>query len=651
MQNRIGIYICECGPNIKDAMDLDDLVMFSRRLENVVLVKTYGVLCAEDGKMLMANDIRAHHLSRIVVAACSPKEHEKTFEEVLRNAGLNPCLLQMANIREQCSWIIKDKALCTDKAKEMIRAAVERVVYHEPLETREIECQPDVLVVGAGITGISAALTLSQKNRKVYLVEKLPFIGGKAARYEEVFPHMECASCLFDPIFDEVIHDERIEVLTLSQVEDVSGFYGNFLIKIRQFARFVDMKSCIGCGACLEVCPVNVKNEYNEGLDLRKAIYIPFAGILPNVPAIDKNHCIHFNGNECSACQQVCPFESIILDEADQLKEINVGAIVLATGFELFDPKRAPQYGYSNIDNVYTSLEFERLLSSNGPTGGKIVLNNGQPPQKIALVHCVGSRTGKFNKYCSGLCCSYSLKFAHLIRRHLPDVSIAELYTDFCLPGKEAQHFLKKLTGVEFHCMKAPDLIEINERKGEIVITYTNGIGETETVISDMVVLACALQGSGDARDLVKLFGLSHDESMFFNESNTKLAPLSTHTDGIYIAGCAQTPSDIQESVIQGKAAAGQILSRLIPGEKLTLEVKTATVDETLCSGCSLCIALCPYKAISKTQNEKQITINEALCRGCGSCAVVCPSAAIKSRHFTDEQINAEIKGIVHASI
>ena len=651
MSERIGVFICECGPNIKDAIEIDEIVNFTKGMEDVVLVKPFGLLCSDKGKELIKKDIREYTLTRVVIAGCSPKEHETTFKKVLEESGLNSFLMQIANIREQCAWVIKDKALATQKAKAMIAGSVKRVVFHEPLEIKEIECNPDVLVVGAGVAGISAALTLTQKNRKIYLVERLPCIGGKVALYEEVFPNLECASCMLDPLFDEVLHHDHIELFPLSEVQEVLGYYGNFIAKIMKKARFVDIKTCIGCGECLEVCPVKVKNEYNEGLNDRKAIYIPYPGALPHVAVIDKEHCLHFQGKDCDACRRACPFDSIHYEETDQVQELRVGAIVLATGFEIFDSKMAPQYGYGKIENVYTSLEFERLSNSTGPTEGKISLKNSQPPRKIALVHCVGSRTRKYNEYCSGICCMYLLKFAHLLKKKLPDVSIAEFYSDFCLPGKEAQKFFDKLAeekGIKFHRMKNPDSLTISEKNGKILIKYLDISGKSMKVTSDMVVLAPAVKGARDAQDIAEIFHIPHDGDRFFIEEHAKLAPVSTTTKGIFIAGCAQGPKDIQSSVAQGKAAAGAILSRLMIGEKLALEATTAVINEDLCSGCKMCMGLCPYKAITYDDKEKRANINEVLCTGCGVCVSVCPSGAIKSKHFTDEQLYAEIEGLVH---
>ncbi|MGB9497765.1 MAG: 4Fe-4S binding protein [Dissulfuribacterales bacterium] len=650
MAERIGVFVCECGPNIKDAMDIDEVVKFAQGLENVVLARPFGLLCSEEGKELVKKEIKEHDLTRVVIAACSPKEHEATFREILMNAGLNPFLLQIANIREQCAWVIKDKSLATDKAKAIINAAVRRVVHHEPLEIKELECQTDVLVIGAGVAGISAALTLAQKNRKIYLVEKLPCLGGKVALYEDLFPTLECASCMLDPVLDEVLHNGQIEVLTFSEVQEVLGFYGNFVVKVRKKARFVDIGTCIGCGVCLEVCPVKVRNEYNEGLDERRAIYIPYTGALPNVPVIDKGHCLRWQAEACNACQEVCPFGCINYEETDQVQELKVGAIVLATGFDIFDPRRAPRYGYGKIEDVYTSLEFERLVNSTGPTQGEILLKNGKPPKKIALVHCVGSRTSVFNEHCSGLCCMYLLKFAHQAMQKLPDVSVVELYSDLCLPGKESQAFFNRVSsknGLELLRMKDPNSIRIVEENGKISIKYIDVHGHSNSVTPDMVVLAPAIEGARDAQVLSEVLDISRDRAGFFIEKHTNIAPVSTLREGVFVAGCAQGPKDIQGSFAQGQAAAGRILSHLIPGEKLALEAMTAEVDESLCSGCKICISLCPYKAITYDDVERHVTINEILCKACGVCSAACPSGAVKAKHFTDTAISAEIKGLV----
>jgi heterodisulfide reductase subunit A len=661
MLERIGIYVCECGPNIRDAIDIEELVRFASDLENVVVARAFRLLCSDDGRELITKDIRKRQLNRVVIAACSPKEHEITFRKALQEAGLNPYLLQIANIREQCAWVINDRILATDKAKAMIKAAAKRVIYHSPIKRKEIECVPDVLVVGAGIAGISAALTLSQKSRKVYLVEKSPCIGGKVARYEEIFPSLECASCILGPKLDEVLYNENIELFTCSEVQEVLGSYGNFTVKVNQKAKYVHSKACLGCGACFEVCPVTVKNEFNEDLDERKAIYIPYAGALPNVAVIDRENCIRFStkggsadryGNkatECDACRKACPFQAIDYKETDQIRELKVGAIVVATGFDVFDPRMAPQYGYGKSDNVCTALEFERILSSTGPTGGQILLKNGEVPKSVALIHCVGSKTKGYNEYCSGICCMCSLKLAHLIKKKLPDAKVLEFYSDLCLPGKGYQKFFNGLCeeGIDFVRTKTSGSTEVIEEGGQLLVQYED-ISEIKKKTSfDMVVLVSAIEPARGSDHVAKTFDIAQGDDGFFLEQDEKLAPVSTSTEGIFIAGCAQGPKDIQGSVAQGQAAAGEILSRLIPGEKLELEVMTVEINVDLCSGCRTCIGLCPFKAIGLNGNQKRAEVNELLCRGCGTCAAACPSGAIESKHFTDRQIFEEIRGIL----
>jgi len=650
MAERVGVYICECGPNIKEAVDVGELTIYAQGLESVVLAKPFNLLCSASGQELLSKDIKEHGLTRVVIAACSPKEHEATFEKVLKNAGLNPFLLQVANIREQCAWTIKDKRAATQKAKAMIKAAVNRVIHHEPLEAKEIDCQTDVLVVGSGVAGLSAALTLAQKNRKVYLVEKLPWIGGQVARYEKVFPTLECASCVTAPVLDEVLHHGHTDLMSNSEVEGLTGFYGNFIVKVRKKARLVDLRACIGCGACFEACPVKVKNEFNENMDERHAIYIPFAGALPAVAAIDRKNCLRFKGQVCEACLKACPFAAINYDEKDQLVELKVGAIVLAVGFDLFDARKAPQYSYGKAENIMTAFEFERMLNSTGPTAGKILMKNKKPPKTIAFIHCVGSRVKKFNEHCSGVCCSYLLKFAHMAKEKLPKATVCEFYSDLCLPGKEAQEFCDKVTGkkgIELLHMSGADSIKITVKNNKAFIQYADVSGKNKNKTVDMVVLAPAMQGVKDSKELAKLFDVSLGKAGFFVEENNQLAPVSTTTKGVFIAGCCAGPKDIPASVAQGQAAAGCILLRLVPGEKLTISPRVAVVDSELCSGCKTCLNLCPFKAITYDEKEKQCVVNEVLCRGCGTCVAACPSAAIKARHFTNKQISAEIKGLL----
>ncbi|MEW5909149.1 MAG: CoB--CoM heterodisulfide reductase iron-sulfur subunit A family protein [Thermodesulfobacteriota bacterium] len=646
---RIGVFLCGCGPNISEAVDLLKIAAFAETLPEVVCVESVPLLCADAGKEILKARISKDKLSRIVVAACSPKEHEHTFRQVLRDAEMNPFLLQMANIREQCAWVITDKEAATRQAKTLIRAAASRVRHHEPLEPKSIESSPDVLVVGAGIAGISAALTLARGDRKVYLVEISPCIGGKAARHEDLFPSLECASCVLSPKFDELLHNSQIELLLLSRVKEVLGYFGNFTVTIDRQARYVDEAGCIGCAACIDVCPVKALNEYNEGLDRRRAIYIPYPGALPNAAVIDPRHCLRFQGEDCTRCRDACPMSLIRYDETDTTRTLQVGAILLAVGFDLFDVENAPRYAYGRIPEVYTSLEFERLANASGPTQGKLQQKTGDSPGRIALIACVGSRTTAHHTYCSAVCCTYLMKFIHYILKKLPEARIFLFHSDLCLPGREAQQIGSKFSSdkrVAFLRMKTPEAISIHEKEGKIAIRYMDLLERSHDVLCDMAILAPAMEASKSAPDTAKQMGILQEKGGFFSKEHPIIAPVSTTFQGIYAAGCAREPGTIEQAVAQGEASAGRILSSLIPGIRLPLEAESAHVDEDLCSGCRLCRNGCIYRAITYDSEKGTALVNEVLCKGCGVCAALCPSRAIHARHFSDEAILSEISSL-----
>ncbi|MFW6134159.1 MAG: 4Fe-4S binding protein [Elusimicrobiota bacterium] len=649
MKEKIGVYVCGCSGNISDSLDVDALVDFASNREDVAIAKRHKLLCSKDGKEFLKKEIQENGLTRVVIAACTPKQHEATFMKVLEDAGLNPYLMQMANIREQVAWVTKDKDAATEKAKIFINAAINRVALHEPLERKKIDINPNGLIIGGGVAGIGASLLLAQKGRNAILVEKNPSIGGRTVGYEDVFPNLECATCMLEPKLDEVLHNDNIEVLTYSEVEEVLGFYGNFVARIRKKARSVDMEKCIGCAACFEVCPVSVKNKFNEGLNERKAIYVPFAGALPNVPVIDRENCIRFKGEECSACQEACPFDAIDYDEEDEVVEREVGGIVVGTGFDIFDCKKIPNLGYGKYPEVYNSLEFERLLSSTGPTEGKIQMKNGQEPKSVGIIHCVGSRNEKYNKHCSSVCCMYSLKFAAMLKEKVEGIEVFQFYRDFTLPGKGSQQFCDRVKeqGVEFIHVQEPNDINITEEGDKLKVSSKLVNGEEKQISVDMVILSPAIESSSDASKISELLSIDRGEDGFFEELHGKIDSTKTATDGILIAGCAQGPKDIQSSISEGGATAGQILSELVPGGKLELEAIIAEIDEDLCSGCKTCILVCPYKAITYNEEDKVAEVSEVLCKGCGTCVAACPSGAAKGRHFTLEQIFSEISGLI----
>ena len=650
MKVRVGVYICSCGTNISENLDLSELSRYSSSLNDVAYVKIHNLLCSEEGRKFLINDVMHHKPDRVVIAACSPREHEKTFRNVLQRAGFNPFLFQMVNLREQVAWVTSDKSQAGEKARCYVRAAVKRVVLHEPLEIQEIACNTDVLVIGAGVAGMEAALTLAQSGRRVYLVEKNSFVGGKVIQYEDVFPTMECSSCMLQPKMDEILHHENIELLTSSEVQEVLGFVGNFTVRVEKKAGHVDKSKCVGCGACYEQCPITTKNEFNSNLSDRKAIDLPFAGALPNVPVIDRKTCLRFHGQDCTICKQACHFDAIDYDDRDEILERTVGGIIVATGFELFDPSALPGFGYGKIPEVYTSLEFERILSQNGPTGGKLLMKNAGEPKSLAIIHCVGSRDKGVKDYCSGVCCLYAVKFAHMVKKRSPAVKVYDLYADWCVPGKGNQSFLDSIREWKnFRVIRTslPMNVITNQSKERIHLSCTDVSGKRKKISVDMVVLCPAMIPAKNSNRLSEILSISQGKEGFFAEGHKTLAPVSTTIEGIFIAGCAQSPKDIQGSIAQGAAAAGQILSMLVPGRKLELHAMTAEINGDACSGCMICLGLCPYKAIVFDRAKGVAVVNTILCKGCGTCVAACPSGSAKSKHFTTEQVYAEIEEIL----
>jgi len=649
---KIGVYVCECGPNIKEALDLADLVTHTGDLPMVTRVQQVNLICSPEGQSAVAADIRGYGLTRVVFAGCSPKEHQQTFSKIMAAAGLNPFLMQVANIREQCAWVVGDPRRATRKARDLVRGAVKRVVHHEPLEISEIDCCPDVLVIGAGLAGISAARSLAQENRKVYLVEKQPCIGGKVALFEDLFPDNVCAACVLEYELDAVIHNPDIELITLGEVTELTGYFGNFTAGVKKKARFVDETACIGCGACLAECPVELPNEYNEGLDSRRAVYMPYPGALPSLAVIDSAACLRFQGESCSACRDSCPFGAIDYGAVDESLEVHVGAVVVATGLDVFDPAKATREGGPTAENVITGLAFERMVNSAGPTGGDLVLKNGDPPRQVAIIHCVGSRTEQLHGYCSGICCQYALKHAHQIRRKLPGATITAIHTDMCLPGLAAQRFFNRVSRedrITFVQAAMPREMKITRKGSRRIIICRDVRGEIKEIPADLIILETAAVNARGTRELGEVLGIARDRDGFFETGQGILSPLATSRQGIYIAGCAQGPKDVPASAAQGQAAAGRILKELVPGKKLTLEPMLAWVNDETCSGCAICLGICPFKAISDVAEETAISINPALCRGCGICAAACPSGAIYARHFTAQGIKSEIEGLLKA--
>ena len=647
---RIGVYFCNCGGNVSGVVDFQQVEAEVSRFSP----GSYGVvvdfLCSAEGKELLRDHLSEHKPDRVVIAACSPREYESTLMQVLAQTGINPYLMQMVNIREQVSWVTPDSAAATQKACTLIRAAMARVCRHEPLEKRHLDACTDVLVVGAGPAGLQCALSLAQAGRKVILVEKSPLIGGLPVRFEELFPTMECGPCLLEPVEAEILHGEHahnIELLLLSQVRGVTGYYGNFTVKIARTPRFVDAQ-CIGCGMCTEACPATAKNLFNCGLDEKKAIATPFLGALPNVPYIDMGACLRSRGEGCEVCVEACPIpETIHLDEQEQVLERTVGAIVLAIGGQLYDCRNLPALGYGSLPGVYTSLEFERLAAANGPTAGEIKTRSGKAPQTIAMIHCVGSLDPEHAPYCSGVCCPYALKFSRMIEHKLPDTNVYHFYRELAVGGSEGFCLLRSVQqNPRASFVRYDSISHLRVRRGDggQTVRVEDGDGSARSIDCDMVVLCPAVMGSEDANALAALADLSLTPAGFFEEANRHLHSAQSKVKGIFVAGACQAPADIRGAAAQGMAAAGYILSGLPAGKQLVIEPITALVDADRCSGCRVCAGICPYRAIRFDEELQHSNVNALLCQGCGTCVAACPAGAITGNHFNDQQISAEIE-------
>ena len=645
MKPRIGVYICHCGANIAATVDVEAVTEFAQGLDSVVVARNYKFTCSEPGQSIIKEDIEKLQLNRVVVAACSPQMHEPTFRRVCEEAGLNRYLFQMANIREQCSWVTHDKEQATKKAKALISSAVRRVAHQEPLGIKSAPVTPRALVVGGGIAGIQAALDIADAGYKVYLAEREPSIGGHMIQLDKTFPTLDCSACILTPKMAQARSNPNIELMTYSEVVEVSGYVGNFKVKIRKKPRYVDESNCTGCGVCQEKCPWTADSEFDIGLGKRKAIYTPFPQAVPNVPVIDTEHCVYFQKGTCRACEKFCEAKAIDFEQTEKLVEVEVGAIIVATGYDAFDPSAIYEYGYKRLDNVITGLEFERLCNAAGPTGGRIALNGGPEPGSVAIIHCVGSRNQNYHEYCSRVCCMYSLKFAHLVREKT-GAKVYEFYTDLKSSGKGYEEFYNRVQneGVMFVRSRPPEVVSEN---GKLIVQCEDTLADClRRIPVDMVILSTALQPRADAGDVARLFSLSRSADGFFLEKHPKLAPVATMTDGIFLAGCAQGPKDIPDTVAQASAAAAAVLSMITRGT-IEIEAATSVVDEELCSGCKTCISLCPYNAISFLEDKQAAEINDVLCKGCGVCVAACPAAAITGRHFTDKQIFAEIEGLL----
>ena len=645
---RIGVYICHCGINIGGVVDVEDVAKYVGTLPNVVVAKHYVYMCSAPGQDMIKNDIKEHKLNRLIVASCTPRMHEPTFRGVVEEAGLNPYLFEMTNIREHCSWVhAAEPKKATKKTKDLIRMSVAKASLLEPLHKREAEVTERALVIGAGVSGMRSALDLANRGFEVYLVENSPSIGGKMAQLNEVYPTGEKAIDALEPLMKAVASHPKIKLFTNSKIEAVDGFIGNFKVKVAVKPRYVT-NDCNACGKCESICPIEVPNEHDFGLSKRKAIYLPFPAASPQIYIIDEENC-----NKCGKCVEACEIGAVDLKEKGMGMEIGVGTIIVATGYDLYDPPKG-EYGYGLYDNVITLPQLERLLDKNGPTNGQLLFN-GSTPENIVFISCVGSRQEpgiykpaiegqQLNRYCSRVCCMAALKNALAIRERYPNTRVFYLYRDMRTFGKGHEEYYRKASESRVlfvkYKLEAPPVI--SSSSNGLVVTAQDVLTNDEVLAipADLVVLNVGMVPSADASGLQAKLRLSRSADGFFQEAHAKLRPLDTALDGIFLAGTAQGPKDITDSAAMGSAAAARAAIPLARG-KVEIEPIIAVVNEDLCSGCGVCVALCPYSAIKK--DEQGIArVTEVACKGCGTCAASCPARAITVLYFTDEQIRAQ---------
>ena len=658
---RIGVFVCWCGTNIAGTVDVQAVAEALSHEPGVVYSTNYQYMCSQAGQDMIGDAIREYNLGGVVICSCTPRMHEATFRKTAERAGLNPYMVEIANIREQCAWIHKDMPSATEKAIILGKAAIAKVHLNAPLQAGESPVVKRALVIGGGIAGIQTALDIAEAGFPVDIVEKNPTIGGKMTQIDKTFPTLDCAACILTPKMVDAAQNENIKIYSYSEVESVKGFVGNFNVKIRRKARYVKEDICTGCGLCTEKCPQKkVPNEFNLGLDNRRAIYIPFAQAVPKVATIDADYSTMLKTGKCGVCSKVCTAGAIDYKQQDTFVEEQYGAIVVATGFNPIKLDNYDEFAYSQSPDVVTSLEFERLMNAAGPTAGTLLRPSDKThPHTLVFVQCVGSRCDdhRGKSYCSKICCMYTAKHAMLCREKYPDTDVYVFYIDVRTPGKNFDEFYRRAVeeyGVHYVKGMVGKVVPEN---GKLKVQASDLLGGQQLHIdADMVVLAAAIEPDESARPLATMLTASMDTNDFFTQPHPKLRPVESPTAGIFLSGACQGPKDIPETVAQAGAAASKVIA-LLCKDQLVGNPCVAASNELMCNGCSSCEKVCPYGAITYIDKEfrgpnrttllrRVAQVNPAVCQGCGACTVACPSGAMDLKGFSNKQIMAEVDAI-----